>query len=129
MAINVGNQNAGQINNVEGTQNLSGQNLYAPVVATADAQAAAQLLHATLQQLNLPAGVGELLRRDAEAVQRDLAAGEPNRAETARRLERITNELGRLGALAETGAKLVGPLQTLGRWLGPVGATLLSHLT
>ncbi|GIF00485.1 hypothetical protein [Paractinoplanes rishiriensis] len=76
----------------------------------------------TLEQLNLPAVA------DAAAVERELAAAHPDAGQVAGRLERLTRELNRWGALAGAGASLTGPLQTLGRWLGPAGATLLALL-
>jgi hypothetical protein len=125
VAINVGNQQAGQINNVEGTQHLSGGHQQFIAVSSAEARAAAQTLSAVLRDLRVSDG----LRQDADALQRELAAAEPDRARVAGRLERMTGELRRLGALAGAGASLIAPLTTLGRWLGPAGAALLSLLT
>jgi hypothetical protein len=125
MAIHINNQNAAQINNVEGTQNISGGNQY---VTVDQARVAAQALRAALEQLPLPAAAADRLRQDAEAVQRAVSATDPDRGQVAGRLERITRELGRWSALAGAGASLLGPLHTLGRWLGPAGATLLSLL-
>jgi hypothetical protein len=118
MAINIGSQNANQINNVEGTQYISG-------VTINEAQAAAQALQFALRQLSLPAGAGDRVREEAAAVQQALATGEPDRGQVAGRLERITKELGRWSAL---GAGLIGPLHTLAQWLGPAGRTLLGLL-
>lgn len=127
MVFNIGNQQAGQINMAGRDQyNYGGQQ--GSVVSVGEARGAAQALRAALGTADLPPAVREDLRQEAAAVERDLATPEPDRGRVADRLERMTRTLGRMGALAAAGASLVGPLATLGHWLGPAGATLLGLL-
>ena len=117
MAIHVGSQNAGQINNVEGTRHISGGQVVT-TVTIADAVAAAHAVRLALHNVSLPAAVSDRLHQDAAALEQDLAACAPDRGRVAGRLERITTELNRWGALAGAGAALEGPLRTLAGWLG-----------
>jgi hypothetical protein len=123
MVFNINNQHAAQINMAGRDQYTTG-----PVVGLGDAVAAARALRAALDRTALPPGVHEQVREDAAAVERDLAGGAPDPGQAARRLERVTKALSRYGALASAGAALVGPLDTLGRWLGPAGTALLALL-
>ncbi|HEY9307805.1 MAG TPA: hypothetical protein VIP82_08350, partial [Microbacterium sp.] len=65
---------------------------------------------------------------DLETASAALGAAEPDKAAAAGALERLTRTLKSAGALASAGAALIGPLQAIGRWLGPIGATLLGIL-
>jgi hypothetical protein len=126
MVFNINNQNAAQINMAGRDQYNTGPQ--GTVVGLGDAYAAAQALRAAVGQVDLPPGIREQVREDAVAVERELAAGAPDREQSAGRIERLTRSLSRCGALASAGAALVGPLTTLGRWLGPAGAAVLSLL-
>jgi hypothetical protein len=127
MVFNIGNQQAGQINMAGRDQyNLGGQ--HGSIVSVADAHAAVEALRVALHHVDLPPGVSDQVRRDVAAVERDLDSRTPDREQVAGRLERLTKALGRCGALAGAGVSLVGPLTTLGRWLGPAGAAVLGLL-
>ena len=127
MAFNIHNQTAGQISNVDGNQyNFGGQQN--SVVSHGDAHAAALALLAAVQRVGLPPEALAYALQDITAVERDLAGGRPDPQQAAGRLERLTRGLSRTGALAAAGASLIGPLTTLGRWLGPAGAAVLSLL-
>jgi hypothetical protein len=126
MVFNINNQNAAQINMAGGNQYVTGPQ--GTTIQLHDAYAAARALRAAVAQVALPPDVREQVLTDTVAVERELAAGAPNRQESARLIERVTESLGRYGALASAGAALVGPLTTLGRWLGPAGAAVLSLL-
>jgi hypothetical protein len=126
MVFNIHNQNAAQINMAGRDQHNTGpQNT---IVGLPDAYAAAQALRTAVGQVNLPAGIREQVWQDVVAVERELATGAPDQQQSAGRIERLTEALGRCGALASAGAALIGPLTTLGRWLGPAGAAVLSLL-
>ena len=127
MVFNIGNQQAGQINMAGRDQyNYGGQQ--GSMISIGEARDAAQALRAALEAANLPAAERAELRQDAADVERDLTTPAPDRERVATRLERMTRTLGRLGALAGAGAGLIGPLTVLGRWLGPLGTTLLGLL-
>lgn len=60
---------------------------------------------------------------------RSSAVGErPDRQRAGEHLRRFTGLLRDAGALAAAGAALVEPLTRIARWLGPVGAAVLSLL-
>jgi hypothetical protein len=127
MVFNIGNQQAGQINMAGRDQyNFGGQQ--GSVVSNADAYAAVRALWVAVQKVDLPPSVRDQVREDVAAVERNLASSRPDQPQAAGRLERLTKVLGRYGALAAAGASLVGPLATLGRWLGPAGTALLGLL-
>ncbi|WP_433378837.1 hypothetical protein ACQPZX_12405 [Actinoplanes sp. CA-142083] len=126
MVFNINNQNAAQINMAGGDQYNTGPQ--GTVIGSHDAYAAARALRVAVAQVALPPGVREQVWADAVAVERELAAGEPDRQQAAGRIERLTAALSRYGALATAGAALAGPLTTLGRWLGPAGAAVLNLL-
>ena len=127
MTFNIQNQNAGNISNVGGNQyNYGGQ--HGTVVSLADAHAAARALLATLHRVDLPPDLRAHVLDDVAAVEGAIAGGAPAQPEVAGRLDRVTRALSQAGALAAAGAGLVGPLTTLGRWLGPAGAALLALL-
>ncbi|WP_433065226.1 hypothetical protein [Dactylosporangium sp. CS-033363] len=126
MTFNIGNQQAANINNVAGNQyNAGGQ--YA-TVTIGEAHAAVRALQAAVQRLAVPEDLRGHLLRDAAAVERAVVAGTADKPEVAGRLERVTRALAHAGAFAAAGAGLVGPLTTLGQWLGPAGSALLALL-
>lgn len=56
------------------------------------------------------------------------ATGTPNKQTASSHLSRFTTVLRDAGALAKAGAALIEPLTRIGRWLGPVGAAILTLL-
>lgn len=126
MVFNINNQNAGQINMAGRDQYNTGPQ--GTVIGLPDAYAAVRALRSAVAQVELPPRVREQVLAEAGAVERELAAGAPDRQQSAGRLERLTKALAGCGALASAGAALVEPLTTLGRWLGPAGAAVLSLL-
>jgi hypothetical protein len=127
MTFNIQNQNAGHISNVAGNQYNYGDQ-HATVVSLADAHTAARALLAAVHRVDLRPDLRDHLLNDAAAVEGAIAGGTPDQQEVAGRLDRITRALSQAGALVAAGASLVGPLITLGRWLGPAGAALLALL-
>lgn len=130
MTFNIGSQSGGIINNVGGDQNVEGGQ-QGVQITHADARAALDALRAGIGATDLgratPLEVEEI-GHGLDVVDHELAEASPDPATIVDRLERVTRILTRTGALAASGAALVGPLTTLGQWLGPLGASLLRML-
>lgn len=129
MTFNIGNQNAGTINNVEGDQNVRG------------GQRATIHVHQDVRQgRDALAGLWSAIDASPEAAEDTLARGEivriddalrgpePDRMAAASALERLTRRLASLGALAAAGASFVGPIRALAQWLGPVADSVSAML-
>jgi paraquat-inducible protein B len=126
MTFNIGSQNAGVINNVQGDQHITGSQQGVAVTAE-DARQALD----SLRQAVAGAGLDEATAGQARAHLAELdttaRAAQPDRSRFARALERLTRLLAAAGPLATAGAALAGPLQTLALWLGALGGPIL-HL-
>jgi len=125
MGFHIGQQNAANINNVDGDQTIHGGQHGTFLADPAQALAA---LRAAVDATPLPPQAAASARHDLETASAALGAAEPDKAAAAGALERLTRTLKSAGALASAGAALFGPLQAIGRWLGPIGATLLGIL-
>src|SRR3954470_3459739 len=97
MVFNINNQNAGQINMAGRDQYHTGSQ--GTVIGLPDAYAAARALRAAVGRADPPAGIREQVWDDATALERELAAGAPDKQRAAGRLERLAGALRRYGAL------------------------------
>jgi hypothetical protein len=127
MTFNIGQQNAGVINNVAGDQKIAGGQSGA--LAFGDPIDALKALRGALGDVELPEQTADAVKRDLDEVTRAIDRVEPDKKTAAGRLERLTGLLKSSGALVAAGASLMGPLQALGRWLGPLGEGLLKLLS
>jgi hypothetical protein len=130
MSFNIGNQSGGVINNVAGDQHVIGGQ-QGVQVSQQEAVSAAAALSEALAAADL-GGLSEAeraeVREEAAAIHEDMAAPKPSRESVGSRLEHLTSVLSTAGALAGAGSALLGPLSTLARWLGPLGASALRML-
>jgi len=127
MTFNIGNQNAGNINNVARDQHITGGQTDIVVTSEQALQALADL-RAGIGATRLdpvPSVAAQTELRDIEA---DLRQPEPDRTRIAPRLERLTRILLAAGSLASAGSALVAPLGMLAHWLGALGAPILGLL-
>jgi|SRR3954468_5654549 hypothetical protein len=127
MTFNIGNQNAGNINNVARDQHITGGQTGIVVTSEQALQALADL-RAGIGATRLdpvPSVAAQTELRDIEA---DLRQPEPDRTRIAPRLERLTRILLAAGSLASAGSALVAPLGMLAHWLGALGAPILGLL-
>jgi hypothetical protein len=126
MTFNIGNQSAGNINNVARDQHITGGQHGVLVTPEAAGQAVIDL-RAGLRTTPLD----EETAADAEAEVTQIETGiqepHPDRPRVARSLERLTRLLLAAGSLATAGSSLLQPLHTLAGWLGTLGAPIL-HL-
>lgn len=127
MSFNIGSQNGGVINNVSGDQRIAGGQHGNVVVGHEQARRAARDLRVELTRT--PLGQTEAAQAHArvDEVDTEMRSPKPDRSRIARSLTWLTELLVTAGHLSTAGAALVGPLRTLGSWLGALGEPLL-HL-
>jgi hypothetical protein len=120
MGFNIGNQQAANINNVEGNQTIHGgqRGDYQAGIPTDSAAA----LVTQLRAMGLSVEAVQ-----AEAIQAELVKPSPDHQAIADRLTRLTTVLDSAGKIAQAGQALRGPLTALAGWLGVVGTPIL-HL-
>jgi hypothetical protein len=122
MPFNIGSQQAGVINNVDGNQTIHGGQT--GNVGT-DPRA---LLDRVRQELaTLPGAITSRVYPELDAVDAELASPQPNQPAAIGRLERVINSLKSAGALAMTGSGLLAALTALVNSFGQLGRPLL-HL-
>ena len=123
MGITVhGNQNAGQINNVEGTMYTGAQ--YAQVAVT-DAQQAVRQLAAALPRVPLPERDQAEAQASVRRIDEELGRPQPDKGRIAEHVGRLTRILQSAGALAGAATGLAVPLGTLASWLGRTVASFV----
>lgn len=129
MTFNIGNQNAGVVNNVAGNQRIEGAQ-QGILVSSDDALRTVNDLRAALARVTLDPKTAAVAKEHVDEIESELRARpEPDRARVAQTLERLTRVLTAAGAVATAGATLAGPLQALAGWLGDLGAPVLALLT
>jgi hypothetical protein len=126
MTFNIGNQTAGNINNVARDQHITGGQQGIVVTPEAARQAVIDL-RAGLRTTPLEKETAAVAEAEVTQIESELQGPQPDRSRVATSLERLTRLLLATGSLASAGAALVHPLQTLAGWLGTLGAPIL-HL-
>lgn len=122
---NSGKINAGVLNQVEGDlYNTGGQ--WAAGANTLALGAAADLRR-VLTAMPAHRSTAGQIRQLLDEVDVGMKAPESEKGRVAGALERLTRLLSAVGAFVTGGAALIGPLQALARWLGPLGMPIL-HL-
>jgi hypothetical protein len=127
MTFSIGNQTAGNINNVAGDQRITGGQQGIVVTSEAVRQAVRDLREA-LATTPLGEATAAEVRDQVEAIAAEVQTPQPDRPRAASSLERLTRLLVATGSLATAGAALVSPLQTLASWLGTLGEPILRLL-
>jgi hypothetical protein len=127
MTIQIGSQNAGVIQNVDGDLTMGD----VTVAASWDAGAVRseiERLEAEAAKIALPDGSRVAVEEDLAAAKAEAAKKAPDRGKIVQLVERATRILGEAGALAEAGSALVRSLQQTAAVLGPAGKALLALL-
>ena len=127
MSIHIKNQNAGVINNVDGSQVVYGGQ-HGTNVTIEDARRAVRELRDALAGAGLSDATAAEARARIAEIDAAVHAPQPDKQRAASPLKRLVELLADAGSLATAGAALVGPLQTLAGWLGAHGAAVLSLL-
>ena len=126
MGINVQNQNAGVINNVEGTQNVYGPQ--SGTVTIGEVRAAVRSLDEALRDTPMPDDTRRAARDHVRAVEDEIAKPQPDERRVADRMESLGGLLRSTGSVLAAGSALLGPLKTIAAWLGPLAAPLAGLL-
>ena len=125
MTFNIGNQNAGTINNVEGDQHVHGGQ--SGVAHVAQGLEALENLRSLMRSIpNVAAD--PVATTQVQAIDEALRRPEPDQRAAASALERLTQRLKTVGALAGAGAALAKPSGQLAIWLGPAAAAVIGLL-
>ena len=100
------------------------------VVHTGPAETLAELasIRQALDELRLTAAERNGVEADVAAMEAAARADDPDAHALRQRLESLTSTLKDAGALASAGSTLVDSIAKLARWLGPLGAGVLSML-
>ena len=128
MGINVQNQNAGVINNVEGTQNNYGPQSGTVTVTIGELRAAVRSLDEALRDAPMPEETRRTARDHVRAVEDEVAKPQPDERKVADRMESLGGLLRGAGSVLAAGSALLGPLKTIAAWLGPLAAPLAGLL-
>ena len=126
--MKIGNQNAGLINNVEGTQNVNAPQYGMYGHLPKDVQRALLDLSTALDDVPLPPRARTQAQAQVSEVQAEMARAEPNRHRVAEHLASLAKIVNSAGAVGTAVNALMGPLSTLAGWLGHAAAPLVALL-
>lgn len=126
MTFNIGSQAGGVINNVQGDQHIAGGQ-QGTFISTEQALRAVRELSERLHTAALDETTAAQARADIAEIESAMRAPQPDRPRVAHFLGRLTRLLVAAGSLSTATAALIGPMQTLAGWLGPLGESIL-HL-
>lgn len=124
MAIHIGSQEGGVVNNVEGNLTIHGGQ-HGTLVSAGDAQQAVRQLREAIAVAPLDEARRRGLVSDLNTLEEQVGAPEPDRERAAGALERVTSFLATAGRLGSAATVLVPAIQTLAGWLGDVAAPVL----
>lgn len=125
MAINIGSQTGGVINNVDGNQTIYGGQHGGTVTSGAARQAVDQLAEA-LAQSAVPDD--PVIAGQTEQLRSEMRTPEPDKGRIAACLERLTKVLTATQSWVKAGAAVLGPIRTIATWLGALGLPILGML-
>jgi len=126
MPFNIGSQQAGVINNVEGNQTIHGGQTGNAVT---DPRALLDRVRQELAALPLPSGITSRIYPELDAVDAELRSPQPDHPAAISRLGQIISRLKSAGTLATTGSGLLTSLTALINSFGDLGRPLLHLLT
>jgi hypothetical protein len=115
---NVTISGGGQVNLGSGNTNVGRDQVQTTLAGDIDA------LGAALRGLTIP----DARRNEALSALDAFRGAVRDKPAASEHLQRFTRVLRDAGALATAGATLVEPLRRIGRWLGPLGASVLALL-
>jgi hypothetical protein len=108
MPFNIGSQQAGVVNNVEGNQTIRGGQ-----TGGLDPRALLDLVRQDLAAAHLPTDLAAHVHTELDAIDGELGKSQPNRQAAASRLGRIIGTLKSSGILATVGTGLLASLTAL----------------
>ncbi|MFC5668109.1 hypothetical protein ACFP3U_34730 [Kitasatospora misakiensis] len=125
MVFNIGNQQAGVVNNVAHDQHIHDGQSGQVVVDRMELHGLVDDLRQAVAGAQLPATVQPEVRTELAAIEQEAAQPEPDKDAMADRLSRITRLVGSAGAAITAGTGLFGAVSALAGWLGTAGQPIL----
>jgi hypothetical protein len=126
--VEIRNQNAGIINNVEGTQNVHAPQIGGHGHLPPDVQRALRDLGPALSRVPLPPHARAHSEAQVREVQAEMAKPRPDRRRVAEHLTGLASVLASVGAVGTAVSGLLGPLGALAQWLGDAAPLALLRL-
>jgi hypothetical protein len=126
--MEIRNQNAGIINNVEGTQNVHAPQVGVHGHLPPDVQRALRDLGPAVDGVSLPAHARARTQAQVRQVQAEMARPRPDRRRVAEHLTSLASVLASVGAVGTAVSGLLGPLGALAHWLGDAAPLALLRL-
>ncbi|WP_372700039.1 hypothetical protein [Arthrobacter sp. JSM 101049] len=127
MNFNIGQQTGGVINNVSGTQRITGGQ-HGEVISVDAARHALRELREAIDLMPLKGDQMVAVAEPLQEIDAELAAESPDRSIVRRSLDHLTAMLLSAGALATAGQALVEPLRTLATWVGSWGPSVAAFI-
>jgi hypothetical protein len=128
MTFNIGQQNAGVINNVAGDMTVHGGQV-GTLASVPDALAAVELIRDEIARCALPPEARTAAAKELDGMEHDLRQAAPNKATIGESLTRLTKLLVTTGALVTGTTALLNGLGGLATWLGHFGSAARQLLT
>ncbi|MFB6893461.1 hypothetical protein ACFCX4_29555 [Kitasatospora sp. NPDC056327] len=125
MVFNIGNQQAGVVNNVGHDQHVHDGQSGQVVAGQVELHGLVEDLRQAVDGARLPSAVRPEVRTELTAIEQEAARPEPDKEAMADRLSRITRLLGSAGAAITAGTGLFGAVSALAGWLGTAGRPVL----
>ncbi|MGA5821478.1 hypothetical protein ACPC54_26840 [Kitasatospora sp. NPDC094028] len=125
MVFNIGNQQAGTINNVGRDQTVHDGQSGQLTLGAQELRGLVGQLRTAVEAQPLPASAAPQVEAELDALDREAATPEPDPAAVADRLSRITRLLGATGVALKAGTALFGAVTALAGWLGTAGQPIL----
>jgi hypothetical protein len=125
--VQIGNQTAGVINNVEGVQHVDAAQT-GVVVGLDDARRAARDLADALARVPLPPEARADVQARAAEIEREVSRPEPDRGRVTEHLTGLARVLSAAGAVGTAITGLATPLLTIGHWVGAAAGPVLALL-
>jgi hypothetical protein len=124
MTFNIGNQQAGQINNVAGDQTIHGGQHGALVLDVEQGRTLLADLRRQVAAASLPDGARTAALGHIDACERALDGGEPDARSLGSRLGTVAQVVVTAGAVVSAGTGIGAALAAVAAWLGPVGESI-----
>jgi len=124
VTFNIGNQQAGVVNNVAGNQTIHGGQHGALVLDVERGRMLLADLRRQVASASLPDGDRTAALGDIDACERALDGDEPDARSLGSRLGAVAQVVVTAGAVVSAGTGIGAALAAIAAWLGPVGNSI-----
>jgi hypothetical protein len=124
VTFNIGNQQAGVVNNVAGSQTIHGGQHGALVLDVERGRTLLADLRCQVAAASLPDVDRTAALRDIDACERALDGDEPDARSLGSRLGAVAQVVVTAGAVVSAGTGVGAALAAIAAWLGPVGNSI-----